>query len=142
MPLSAQDRLDIHELMAKYANAVDVDGKEEDLFEIFTDDVVLDSPMSGKFSGREGLTQFGKAVARLRSGEIGRHLITNLRIVGDGDRATLKAYFIHSSTPRDPAAPGAKRATSVTNAGQYECAARKISGRWWLARRTVFVDNC
>ena len=142
MPLSAEDRLDIQELMAQYANAVDVDGREEDLYEIFTDDAVLDSPMSGKFAGREGLKRFGRVVGQMRVVEIGRHFITNLRIKGDGDRATFKAYFFHSSTPRDPVSPGARRATTVSNAGCYDCAARKIGGRWWLERRTVFVDNC
>src|ERR1700688_2900330 len=103
--------------MARYAHSVDVDGREEDLFEIFTDDVVLDSPKSGKFAGREGLKQFGQVVAKLRAGEIGHHLITNIRINGDGDRATFKAYYIHSSTPRNPVSPGAQSATSVSGAG-------------------------
>jgi hypothetical protein len=54
MTLTAQDRIELHELMARYANAVDVDGREEDLQEIFTANALLDSPMSGKFAGAEG----------------------------------------------------------------------------------------
>lgn len=141
MTLSAPDRIEIHELMAQYANAVDVDGREEDLFEIFTPDALLDSPMSGKFAGTGGLREFAKVVAGLRQGRIGRHLITNVRIRGEGDRAEIKAYFLHIATPGAANAPAGKSRTEITNSGCYDCVARKIAGRWWLQRRTVLVDD-
>ena len=139
MTLTALDRIELHELMARYANAVDVDGREEDLQEIFTTNALLDSPMSGKFAGAEGLRQFGKVVAGLRKGRIGRHLITNVRVHGDSSRAQIKAYFIHISTPSRE--KGGERSTEVTNAGCYDCTAVKLDGRWWLERRTVSVDS-
>ncbi len=139
MPLTALDRIELHELMAQYANAVDVDGREEDLQEIFTANALLDSPMSGKFAGAEGLRQFGKVVAGLRAGRIGRHLITNVRVSGDGNRAQIKAYYVHISTPARE--KGGERNTEVTNGGCYDCTAVKIDGRWWLERRTVSVDS-
>lgn len=139
MTLTALDRIELHELMARYANAVDVDGREEDLQEIFTANALLDSLMSGKFAGAEGLRQFGKVVAGLRKGRIGRHLITNVRVHGDSSRAQIKAYFIHISTPSRE--KGGERSTEVTNAGCYDCTAVKLDGRWWLERRTVSVDS-
>jgi len=139
MTLTALDRIELHELMARYANAVDVDGREEDLQEIFTANALLDSPMSGKFAGAEGLRQFGKVVAGLRKGRIGRHLLTNVRVHGDSSRAQIKAYFIHISTPSRE--KGGERSTEVTNAGCYDCTAVKLDGRWWLERRTVSVDS-
>jgi ketosteroid isomerase-like protein len=139
MPLSAQDRLDIQELMARYAQAVDVDGAEGQLFDIFSSDAVLDSPMSGKFAGNEGLKAFAKVVAELRSGRIGRHLITNIRIQGEGDRAQLQACYVHASTPRDTAATA--HGATVTHTGTYDCSARRQDGRWRLERRTVTVDG-
>ena len=140
MPLTAQDRIEIHELMAQYANAVDVDGREEDLLEIFTPNAVLDSPMSGKFSGAHGLRQFGRVVAGLRAGRIGRHLMANVRVRGDADRATVKADYLHVATATADQAAGARR-TEVSHAGCYDCTAVKIDGRWWLERRTVYVDT-
>jgi hypothetical protein len=139
MPLSAQDRLDLQELMMRYALAVDVDGAEGDLFDIFSGDAVLDSPLSGRFSGNEGLKAFAKVVVELRSGRIGRHLITNIRVQGEGDRAQLQAYYVHASTPRDA---GAKvQGATVTHTGTYDCSARRQDGRWRLERRTVTVDG-
>ena len=105
----------------------------------FTANALLDSPMSGKFAGAEGLRQFGKVVAGLRKGRIGRHLITNVRVHGDSSRAQIKAYFIHISTPSRE--KGGERSTEVTNAGCYDCTAVKLDGRWWLERRTVSVDS-
>lgn len=141
MALTAQDRIELHELMAQYANAVDVDGREEDLQEIFTADALLDSPMSGKFAGAEGLRQFAKVVAGLRAGRIGRHLMTNVRVRGDGQRAEIKAYFLHVCTPAREKASAGTRRTEITNGGRYDCVAVKIDGRWWLERRTVYVDS-
>jgi hypothetical protein len=138
MPLSAQDRLDIEELLARYAQAVDVDGAEDELFEIFSSDAVLDSPISGKFSGREGLKAFATVVAELRRGRIGRHLITNVRVQGEGDQAQIRAYYVHASTPR---APATGHGAAVTHTGTYDCSARRHEGRWRLQRRTVTVDG-
>jgi hypothetical protein len=144
MSLTAQDRIELHELMAHYAHAVDVDGREEDLYEIFTPDAVLDSSLTGVFSGRDGLRQFAQVVAGLRSGRIGRHLITNVRVRGDSARAEIKAYYLQISTPLSPQRPvaeGAARGTELTNGGHYDCVAVKRDGRWWLQRRTVRVDG-
>lgn len=137
MALTAADRIELHELMARYANAVDVDGREADLYEVFTPDAVLDSSLSGVFKGPEGLKEFARVVDGLRQGRIGRHLITNVRVDGDGDRAEIRAYYLHASTQ-----PGAGHGSTTVNAsGHYHCVAVKQDGRWWLKHRTVRVDG-
>ncbi len=141
MALSTRDRLELQELMARYAAAVDVGGSEEDLYEIFAPDAVLDSPVAGKFAGPDGLRQFAKAVAGLRIGRSGRHLITNIRLSGSVTKAEIKAYYISISTPDQPDGPGGERRTVVTGGGCYDCSAKKTERGWRLVRRTVHVDG-
>lgn len=140
MPLNAQDRIELHELMARYAHAVDAVGAESGVFDIFTDDAELDSPASGRFAGIDGLRRFAQVVAGLREGCIGRHLITNVRVAEEGDGARVSACYIHTSTPTRGAAPE-PRATLVTHSGSYDCYAVRRDGRWRLRKRTVTIDS-
>jgi len=141
MPLNAEDRIELHELMARYAHAIDVVGAESAVFDIFTDDAELDSPASGRFAGMDGLRHFAQVVAGLREGRIGRHLITNVRVSEEGDGARLCACYIHTSTPARGAAAAEPRAIQVTHSGSYDCFAVRRGGRWRLRRRTVTIDS-
>jgi hypothetical protein len=140
MPLTVDDRLAVQDLMIRYAYCLDVNCTEEEFVELFTDNAIMESPVSGRHEGAEGVRQFlRKAVARRGKAQI-RHIITNFLIDGEADRATLKAYFIETMTPLEILYPKSERNTEFLLAGTYDCTARKINGKWKLERRTVCVD--
>jgi ketosteroid isomerase-like protein len=140
MPLTLDDRQQIQDLLVRYAYAIDIDGTEEDLQRIFTDDAVIDSPIHGGHSGVEGIRKFAGHVREMREEVLSRHYLSNFIIDGDGDSATLKAYFVQLITYRKPRPPRRNRITEFLFAGNYDCLARKVDGQWRLARRTGYID--
>jgi hypothetical protein len=140
MALTIEDRLALQDLMVRYAYCLDVNCTEEEFVELFTENAIMESPVSGRHEGAEGVRQFlRKAVARRAKARI-RHFITNFLIDGEPDRATIKAYFIEAMTQLEILYPKAERNTEFLLAGSYDCVARKINGKWKLERRTVHVD--
>ena len=102
------DRLEIQQLLAEYATAIDA-GRFDDLDDLFTDDAVIDLSATGGVSG-----PFGEVKAWLIEtlGKLGPygHLVSNsdLRLAGD-----LPGRASHTLTrPRPPAAASADAAPS------------------------------
>jgi hypothetical protein len=91
MPLSAEDRLAIMDLAARYNHCLD-GGDPAGWADCFTEDGVFESSRSGRSEGRQQLVAFAEDVAANRAGI--RHFIDNLVIDGDGDRATLRCYLL------------------------------------------------
>ena len=140
MPLSLEDRMAVQDLMVRYAYGIDVECSEEEWLDLFTENAVMTSPFSGVHEGVEGVKAFrAKFLPRRGKTQI-RHVITNFLIDGDGDRATLKAYFIELKTQLELSPSDPKPKTEFYFAGSYDCIARKINGRWKLERRTVNID--
>ena len=86
-----QDRLDIQELLARYARGVD--DKDWDLYRsVFTEDAFIDYSSAGAPAGsREEVAAFLEAAF----GTIpwSQHYITNVEIDLDGDTAHVRAMF-------------------------------------------------
>lgn len=141
MALGLEDRQQIEDLLIKYAYLIDVEGTQEQFLSIFTDDAVLDSPISGHHAGIDGLREFYRKVLERRGDRTTRHLITNFVITIDGDSATLKAYLLGVTTSLEPRLPSTGRTTELLWAGSYDCALRRIDGHWKFERRTVSVDT-
>jgi hypothetical protein len=141
MPLTAEDRQAVHDLMVRYTYAADIPGPEEDLLALFTEDALMDSPVSGHYKGHEGVKAWLNRLNKVRAGMQLRHYMTNILIDGDGNRATLKAYFYETKMDLGKAKEGAKPIAEFHIAGQYDCVAVKLAGRWRLQRRTVYVDG-
>lgn len=141
MALSWEERLDLQELMVRYARAIDIDDSEQEFLEIFTPDAVLDSPVSGHNEGLGGLKNFFARILENRKEYRIRHYITNFLIDGNSDRATIKAYFTELLTPNKPLPHRRNRESEFLFAGTYDCTARKIGGKWKIDRRTVSVDD-
>jgi len=139
MPISVDDKIAIHELMAKYIWAVDVDCTETQFFELFTADAVMSSPVTGENVGEAGLRNFRNAFLERRGKLQLRHFITNHVVDGDRDVATLKAYFMILQTRID--LPVAERKTDIRFCGTYDCELRKQSGTWKIHRRRVEIDT-
>jgi hypothetical protein len=88
-----QDRLDIHELLARYARGVDT--KDWDLYRsVFTDDAHIDYSSAGAAAGtRDEVTAFLEAA--FEAIPWAQHYITNVEIDLDGDTAHVLAMFFN-----------------------------------------------
>jgi len=141
MPLSQEDRQAVHDLMVRYTFAADIEGPEDDLVALFTEDALMDSPVSGHYTGSDGVRAWFRRLNGVRRNVQLRHYLSNILIDGDGDRATLKAYFVETKMDLEAIAKGAKVVPEFLIAGHYDCVARKSGGRWRFERRTVNVDG-
>lgn len=142
MALSADDRLALQELMARYAYAIDIGSSEDEFLALFTDDAVLVSPIMGRYEGRDGVKRFRAERAPRWGRTQVRHVISNSIIDGDetGNGATIKAYLLQFKTELD-VAPGTVPKTEFLLAGYYDCVARKIGGSWKLEYRADYLDG-
>lgn len=130
---SIEDRLGIGDLFVRYTTALDA-GEVETIVGCFTEDGALESPTVGTYSGRPAIRQFARRFARFReSGAQLRHVISNLAVRLDGDRATATCYLLNVITRN-----GQSRLLAP---GRYECELAKIDGQWLFERRLVILDH-
>jgi len=139
MPISLQDKLDIQELMARYVHAIDVGDTEQDFLNLFTEDGVMTSAVTGDNRGPAGLKAFRNTCEERRGKLQLRHCVSNYIIDGDDNEATLKAYFVIFQTRIDVPVPD--RESSLRFVGTYDCELRKEKSGWKIARRDVHVDS-
>ena len=128
-----EDRFKIQDLFARYARSIDT-GSEEELFACFTEDGVLETPVfGGKFSGRAGQREFLRNTRKVAEGMQMRHVITNLEVQLDGDRARAQAYLVVTATKNGT--------TTIFHCGRYDCQLTKIDSTWLFEYRKVEIDN-
>jgi uncharacterized protein (TIGR02246 family) len=127
-----EDRAAIHDLFTRYCCALD-NGEVETVVDCFTADAVLKSPVID-IKGRDEIRAFaGRFAAQCKAGAQFRHMVTNVAVAIDGDRASATAYLLvliskdgnHRTLPP----------------GRYECELVKEAGTWRFSRRTVFHDH-
>lgn len=130
---SIEDRFAISDLFTRYTCALDA-GDVDTLVDCFTEDGALVSPAVGAHAGRAAIRAFAERFARFRAnGSQLRHVISNLVIQVDGDRAHATCYLIVFLT-RD----GASRLTAP---GEYDCDLRREDGIWRFQKRVVRHDH-
>ena len=128
--LSTEDRLAIHEIMAKYCQAIDLNRWEE-FPSLFTEDCRLDfGNLMGVFEGPEGLQRFTDMMRNL--GLFMRHYNTNMVLRGDSDRVQSESYVLAITGP-----PGSSHQTT----GRYEDELVKVGGRWRIRVRRALLDQ-
>ena len=128
--LTAEDRLDIQELMARYSRAIDF-RRFEELPGFFTEDCTLDfGAVMGSHEGRDGVSRFGDTLAGLPLTM--RHYVTNCIIEGEGAQAKAVTYVLAFTGPKG----GALTPTT----GRYEDELRKVDGRWLLHVRRGIIE--
>lgn len=128
--LTTADRLAIQEALSRYCHYLDR-GQWDEFAALFTDDCQLDlSQMLGLYEGTIGIRQFADLMRS--AGVFMRHLVTNLVVEGDGERARAWAYVLAITGP-----PGARQQQST---GRYEDELVKRDGRWLLHRRRLTLD--
>jgi hypothetical protein len=92
-PQEVADRLAIDDLLTRYTMAVD-DGDWDALDTVFTAGATIDYTSAGGIRG-----SFGEVKAWLEKAlapfPVRQHVIGNKRVVIDGDRATVRAYFFN-----------------------------------------------
>lgn len=134
MPLSSEDRIQIHELCAKYY--VSTDEKDVDAFMdcwVDADDILFESAF-GNFKGRDAIRKFeddhvhrGMAVGK-------RHILSNvfIREGADSNKALVTSYLMVLEVVEKPLIV----ATAIYRDSQVE----KTAKGWKFRKRAMAVD--
>lgn len=123
MPLTAEDRVAMIELVSRYNHAVD--GRDAQSWaDTFTQDGVF------RMQGRDEIRGRAALVAMVESlGAPGaRHWTTNFVIDGDGDYADMQVDLV------------VVRGSRVLATGRYDNTMQRVDGEWRFARRDYFPD--
>jgi ketosteroid isomerase-like protein len=128
MALTAEDRLEIMDLVARYNLAADEKDVEATLAEYADDGVIEGFYSTGR--GKEAMRQDLPAIFDAE-GTLKRHLVPNLKISGDGDVAEISYVLLVVEGEERPA-------VSATAFIRDEL--RKVGDRWLVARHHIEVD--
>ncbi len=130
--LTIEDKIAIHELMARYAWALDT-GDPEALAACFTPDGVVTEDVFEEpdvWSGREGIRKLGEHF-RNSPGFPGRqHPVSHVLLEGDGQRATGKAMAWVTECHGEPP-------YTLRFCGYYTDSLEKRDGAWLFTARTI-----
>ena len=127
MPLTADDRLDILDLLARYNHAID-DADTDAWLACWTDDGVYEFPPDRRHAGREELRAAAETRAADASRPASRHWLNSIVIEGDGDAARVTCYLALVRPEMPP---------RINHTGRYDLEARKVGGQWKFCRRTL-----
>ena len=131
--VSLEDRFGINDLLVRYTCALDA-GDAATVIDCFAEDGTLVSPAVGEHTGRPAITAFAERFSRFqKSGSQLRHVISNLVMEVDGDRAHATCYLTVFLTK-----DGGSRLLAP---GRYDCQLRKVDGAWKFQRRVVLHDH-
>lgn len=128
MPLTADDRVEIQMLGARYNHAIDFHDHEA-WADTFTSDGCFISPQ-GQWDGREALIEFSTDSAARPPRR--RHWTNNWVIDGDGDDATSTCYLNLVDVTNNGA---------ILVTGLYQDRLRKVDGAWKFVERKVSLDS-
>jgi hypothetical protein len=133
-PATMQDWFEVHQLLVRYTtrlDACDVDG----VVDCFTPDAWIESPVLGRFEGAAGIREFALRTVKVRDQRGGRfrHVVCNLQVETEEDRAQARCYLLDFLTVRGE--------TELLSPGEYVCTLRRVEGAWKLATRTVHMDR-
>lgn len=128
MALTAEDRLDILDIHARFCQAIDA-GDAAAWCALFTSDGTI-ALASGEWSGQAKLADF---VAT--NGAIGVHLVTNVVIEESAEGATSVCNVLFSRRPADGGPP------AISFLGIYRDWFAREDGRWKLQRRDITPAN-
>lgn len=133
-PATLQDWFDVHNLLVRYTTALDACDTES-VVDCFAPDGCLESPVLGRFEGHEGIRAFVDRTIRVRDERGGqfRHVVSNLRVETEGDRAMAKCYLLDFLT--------VEGRTELLSPGEYACELVRRDGAWRIASRVVHMDQ-
>ncbi len=121
-------------LFIRYATSLDHCDVEA-VVACFEPDGTIESPVLGRFAGAAGIRAFAQRTVRMKQeqGAQFRHVVSNLRVDVDGERASARCYLLDFVTH------GGK--TDLLSPGEYECALKRTAGTWRFADRRVVMDR-
>jgi uncharacterized protein (TIGR02246 family) len=132
MAITAADRVEIQELIARYNRAIDT-GRADDWAACFVPDGEFEGVV-GRFRGRDELAAFVREYwtsAKYEEFRIGQHWVNNVIVDEAGeDEATV---FAHQLMIR----PGADGVGVINLMAWYDDRVRKVDGRWLFVKRKV-----
>ena len=132
MTVPIEDRFAINDLFVRYTTALDA-GDVDTIVGCFTEDGSLESPVVGKYTGREGIRAFSERFAAMhRRGVQLRHVISNLAMTVDGDSAHATCYLTNIITIDGK--------SQLMPPGRYDCDLRRVGGAWLFHNRLVILD--
>ncbi len=131
--MTAEDRLDILDLFARYAWAYDV-GDAQAYAEVFTEDGLLADESDLHAVGREAIRKAIQAFFDLRGPNVWQHHNAHLRMEGDGETCTVHSYWAVLEHRRDDDGYG------VGSLGWYRSRCVRRDGVWRFAERTFYMD--
>jgi ketosteroid isomerase-like protein len=130
MGLSAEDRTEIDQLMARYNFAID-EGDADGVVSCFTADGEFFNKDETLARGHDGLRAY---ISTLGGRGQMRHVTTSALPEGDGDTATCRAYCtVLSTTPED--------GHGIVAKGVYHDDLRRVDGRWQFSLRRFVGDG-
>ena len=137
-PQEIADRIEIDDLITRYATAVDT--KDWDLYRtVFTDDAVIDYTSAGGIRGSLGEVVEWLSHA-LKLFPMTQHLITNRHVVLEGDTATGRSYYYNPLGRPD----GTGGMQLLFFGGYYNDRFRRTAEGWRIAERieeTAWVEG-
>jgi ketosteroid isomerase-like protein len=133
-PAGLQDWFDVHTLFVRYTTALDACDVDA-VVDCFAADGWLESPVLGRFEGHEGIRRFAQRTVAVRDERGGRfrHVVSNLRVDVEGDRAAARCYLLDFLT--------VDGRTDLLSPGEYECTLTRAGGAWRFTSRIVHMDR-
>ena len=132
MPLSAADRIEILDLIARYNHALEIDRDADAWVGTFTEDAVFVTGNGAGGTGTAGLRAFFRGNKTPEERRLMRHWVNNVVIDGDGDEARATCYLLLLDVS------GAPR---VEGTGIYKDRLRRVDGAWRFAERQISIDQ-
>jgi len=132
-PATMEEWFAINNAFIRYATSLD-HGDVDAVVDCFTADASLESPVLGKFEGREGIREFAAKTARLLDEDVQfRHVVSNLVAEVEGERAHARCYLLDFRTRAGK--------TQLLSPGEYDCDLVRVDGQWRFTRRVVMMDQ-
>jgi hypothetical protein len=134
-PMSAQDRLDVLDILARYARCLDTPDVAG-LDEVFHADAVLDH-IQGKATGHAAIRAWAQGL--VDGGRVGAsppqlvHFVGLPLISGDSERCACVTYSLILTY-------NAEKQISLPLVGSYHDTFEKRNGRWRIAERVIRGD--
>ena len=128
-PLTAEDRLDILELFARYGWFFDA-GEADAFVALFTPTAAYDLDGGRRFEGHEQIKGYVEQAARSAWLPGRQHHVDQAIIEGDSSRVISRAYCTVTHRSADGT-------MSIAYLGRYADICVKVDGRWLFEQRTV-----
>ncbi len=129
MPTAIEEKDAIREVLAEYCFALD-GGRYDDMAALFTEDGTWETAF-GKPTGRAAIADFARGLRENapQPRPRGIHLVTNIAIALDGDRAEVRSNWITAQNSPD----GPK----IGSGGGYADQMVKQGGQWLFRHRKI-----